>query len=487
MHGGLLYGISIGVCTGVALAFLFGSILPLAAGCLLLAIVLLIPAKKNRTLFIAVAVLCAAALGLARTDIFLQTEAQQNLALFAGERTEVSGVVVNNPERRDTTLHVHIEVKEVGGQTARGKLLALLPREAQVSYGDEVVVLGKIEAPQAFETDTGRIFDYPSYLRARGVSALMRYADVESQESHFSLQGQLFALKHIFTRSLERVFPEPENALLQGLLLGERRGLPQEFTNAFITAGLIHVVVLSGYNISIVSEGILRILSIFPRTVAFSAGGATMLLFVVMIGAGATAVRALVMGLIAIVARYFGRSAAALRALALAAAAMVLWNPATLLFDPSFVLSVLATFGLITLSPAVEEKLPKFLSRLPQIRSIAASTIAVQIFVLPALLYMTGVFSLFALPANMLALPAVPFAMGFGFLAGIAGFIHPVVALPAMVVADLLLRFMMFVATTVQSLPFSSAVLAVFPLWVAVVVYIPLTALAFRLYNRGEP
>jgi competence protein ComEC len=204
-----------------------------------------------------------------------------------------------------------------------------------------------------------------------------------------------------------------------------------------------------------------------------------------MIGGGATAVRALIMGLIAIVARYFGRPSAALRALALAAAVMVLWNPTSLLYDPSFILSILATFGLITLSSAVEAKLPRFLSRMPHIRSIAASTIAVQLYVLPALLYMTGVFSLFALPANILALPSVPFAMGFGFAAGLLGFVHPTAALPAAIITDALLRFMILVATSIQMLPFSASVVTTFPLWIAIVVYLPLTFFALWCYHSA--
>lgn len=486
MQGTLLYAGAIGVCAGVALAFLFGNSLPLAGLGLLFAIALLLTSRKHQMLFIAAA-LAAAALGLVRADLYLRTEAQENLSGFAGEKTEVVGVVVNDPERRDTTLHAHIEVSTIGGTQVRGKLLVQFPRDTQVSYGDMVSVVGKIEEPQAFETDTGRLFDYPSYLRARGISAVMRYAELESATTGgWSVFGALFSLKHAFTASLERIFPEPEGSLLEGLLLGERRGLPKELTSAFVASGLIHVVVLSGYNISIVADGVLRVFQFLPRAVGFSLGGATIFLFVVMIGAGATAVRALIMGLIAILARYFGRSSAALRALALAAAAMVLWNPTTLLFDPSFILSVLATFGLITLSPAVEKKLPSILSRAPHIRSIAASTIAVQIFVLPALLYMTGVLSLFALPANVLALPAVPFAMGFGFAAGLLGFVHPILALPAMFITDLLLRFMMLVATMAQLLPFSAAMLATFPLWIAITAYIPLTAWALYLYSRSE-
>src|SRR3989344_9552327 len=139
---------------------------------------------------------------------------------------------------------------------------------------------------------------------------------------------------------------------MEGMLLGERRGMPEEVTQSFILAGLIHIVVLSGYNISIVAEQVLRFFNLIARKrVALALGAVAIVLFVIMVGAGATALRAGVMGLIAILARVLNRPAAALRALAVAVFCMVLVNPATLLYDPSFVLSVLATFGLVTLSP----------------------------------------------------------------------------------------------------------------------------------------
>jgi competence protein ComEC len=187
------------------------------------------------------------------------------------------------------------------------------------------------------------------------------------------------------------------------------------------------------------------------------------------------------MGMIAILARYLERPTDALRALIVAAAGMALWNPPILLHDPSFILSVLATFGLITLSPSVE----RYFRYLPErfgLRSIAASTISVQIFVLPMLLYLTGILSFLSLPANMLALPVVPFAMLMGFLAGVAGLVHPLLAFPFTFVADMLLKWMMLVATTEHALPFSSAVVAAFPAWIVAVLYAPLTWFAMRRY-----
>lgn len=415
-------------------------------------------------------------------------ESQETLKSYIGSMSVVVGTVAADPDRRATALRAVVDVQMVNGHEARGKLLAVLPRETELAYGDTVDMRGTLELPQAFETDTGRVFDYPGYLRVHGVSALMQYATLRASEPGGpSVYRTLYDIKHAFMRSLEKLFAEPQGALMEGMLLGEKRGLPDATTQAFIVAGLIHVVVLSGYNISIVAEFVLRLFgAVLPRRYALVAGGVAIIAFALMAGAGAATVRASIMGLIAVLARYLKRPAAALRALFIAAAAMALWNPLVVLHDPGFILSVIATFGLITLSPWVET----YLKWIPMwkyfdLRSIAASTIAVQIFILPALLYMTGILSIFALPANILALPIVPAAMLLGFIAGLLGLIAPVLALVPALAADVLLRWMLGVANIAASLPSASATIAVFPAWVAVLVYIPLTVWAIYLYRQN--
>ncbi len=420
-----------------------------------------------------------------RITFLLQAEVAETLSRHIyDKRAVVSGVVVDDPEQRANSLHVYVAVSDIDGVKTNGTLLAILARDTGVSYGDKIELEGQIILPQSFETDTGRVFDYQNYLRVRGVSAIARYATLTQREpGPWSLQKSLFDFKHLFVSSLERIFHEPRSALLEGVLLGERRGLPKDINDAFITSGLIHVVVLSGYNIAVVANAVLYMTSFLPRTLGVGASGVLMVLFVVMTGAGATAVRACIMGLIAVLALYLRRPTAALRALVFAALGMVLWNPLVALYDPSFILSVLATFGLITISPTVE----KYLTRIPEylgLRSITASTIAVQMYVLPALLYFTGVLSFLSVPANFLALPVIPLAMLFGFLAGLLGLVYPLFALPFMILSDTLLRWILFVAQTAHLLPFSSTVLPAFPAWVVILAYVPLTWLAIRLYLK---
>ena len=391
-----------------------------------------------------------------------------------------------------------------------GLVLVSLPANTPLAYGDRVKVRGLLQAPQTFQTNTGREFDYPHYLQVQGVtSVVMRATLFARTPSDPSLVGTLFSLRHSFERSLERSISEPTAALLEGIELGDKSAMPKDLNQAFISSGLVHMVVLSGYNLSIVSEAVLRALSFLPQAAALSVGGVGMILFAIMTGGGAATIRALVMGLIAILARYFGRGADALRALAFAAAAMALWSPLSVLYDPSFLLSVLATLGLILLSPTVEGWVGGFLgglrkdphlNPLPEgeeagpaaptflanLRAIASSTISVQIFVLPALLYFTGIFSFVSIPANLLALPIVPFTMLAGFITGLCGLVSQSLAIIPALATTAALKWIMLVATTAAALPFATFTIPAFPAYFIAIAYIPLAWWALRVYLKKE-
>ncbi len=421
-----------------------------------------------------------------RVEFLLWSESKDTVPQYVGSTAVVVGTVADDPDQRETSLRVVIDVETVNGIAAEGKLLAMLPRESEVSYGERIDVRGSIEEPQAFEVEAGRMFDYPGYLRVRGVSSIMPRATLRSQEgAPWSVRGALYEIKSTFEDSLERTLPEPQGSLLKGILLGERGGFSSELIQLFVIAGLIHIVVFSGSNMAIVSEGIFRALGFLPRSIMYVVGAIAIVLFSMLAGGGAATIRAVIMGLIAIIARYLRRPAAALRALIVAATLMALWNPLVVVYDRGFVLSVLATFGLIALAPAVE----KYLRFVPaweryNVRSIVATTLAVEIFLLPALLYYSGVLSFISLPMNALVLPLIPFVMLAGFITGVLGIVHPVLALAPAFITDMLLRAILNTTEFAATLPFASTVVVPFPAWVAVVVYVPLFMIAVRSYRN---
>ncbi len=432
--------------------------------------------------------LFVATLFIYRVDFLLGQERSETVSSFSNTTAVVVGTVADDPDARDTTTRVVLSVSSINGKEGSGKVLVGLPKNFDVAYGDTLEVRGLVELPDNFLTETGREFDYKNYLHVRGVSTVIQHAVVRAQtHAGWSLRGTLFDIKHAFESSLERAMPEPEVSLMEGILLGERGGLSRELLQLFVVVGLIHIVVLSGSNVAIVSEGVFRILGAFlPRRATLVIGFAAIILFALMVGGGAATLRAVVMGSIAILARYLRRPEAALRALGIAGVAILLYNP-LYIFDQGFVLSMLATFGLIVLGQPIENRL----TRLPawvhfNLRSIVATTLAVEVFILPALLYYSGVLSFISIPANALLLPLLPLVMFLGFFAGVAGLVHPAFALVPALGADLLLKFLLWVVQTIGTLPYAATIVAPFPWWVAVFVYVPLAWLALTAYTKSS-
>jgi competence protein ComEC len=124
------------------------------------------------------------------------------------------------------------------------------------------------------------------------------------------------------------------------------------------------------------------------------------------------------------------------------------------------------------------------------LREIASTTLATQLTVLPLLLYQNGQLSLVALPANVLALVPVPFAMLASFIAAIGGMIASVapalggaavlVAFPAYV----LLTYIIDVAKFFASLPFASLSVSAFSAWWMFGAYAAMFAVLVYMHNR---
>src|SRR3989338_8133471 len=318
-------------------------------------------------------------------------------------------------------------------------------------------IRGTIKHHEAFSSNDGRIFDYPNYLKAKGITYQIFYPKVAMhgyERGHF-IRAKLFEVKHSFLERLSAVLPEPENALAGGILLGGKRTLGNEWTERFRITGIVHIIVLSGYNMTIIAEwlGVAFLFLGFYGNLAISAIG--IVGFALMTGAGATVVRAAIMALLVLLARLTGRTSTMGRALLVAGTIMVLHNPSILAFDPSFQLSFLAALGLVTVAPVLRERITIFRAH-PLIEEVVISTLATQIMVLPLLLYQTGLFSTVALFANFLVLPIIPVTMLFAFATGLAAFLRNAVAFIPALPTEILLAWILGIGKFGASLPFAA-------------------------------
>ena len=418
------------------------------------------------------------ALGILRYDLADRNRADPILDEKIGAQITLTGIINEEPDNREETTLLVVKLKEYHSadkkeSPLKSRALVSAPHYPNFSYGDLVEIRGRLDRPKPFIAEgRDKAFNYPSYLAREQIYYLVyepKLTLIERDRGNF-LKGKLFLIKSKFLQAVGEVLPEPENSLLAGVLVGTKQSLGQTILDQFRRVGIIHIVVLSGYNLTVVASFIMKLFSPLPRRLPLALGAFSIILFAIMTGGGATVVRASFMVLIALLGKATGRPYAAGRALIIAGLLMLLHNPKILVFDPSFELSFLATLGLIYIAPIFERRL-RFLTERFGIREITAATIGTQLAVLPLLLYQTGIFSLVSLPANLLVLPVIPPAMLFGFLAGLVSLLSPVVALPFAAVTYFLLVFVFSTAEQLGRLPFAAVTMKTFPFWLTVILY----------------
>lgn len=414
----------------------------------------------------------AFSLGLLRLDLAESLAVDPYLESLVGTEVSMAGVIKREPEARETTVHLYVE-------TDHGLILVKAPIGGDWRYGDRVSFTGDLEKPEEFETDLGRTFNYPGYLLARGVSYTVGRADVTWQGSGegWRFISAIFTMKRNFMDRLEQLLPEPAAGLGEGLLLGAKTALGEELETVFRRTGIIHIVVLSGYNIMIVVYFILFVLgAMFGRRWSTVFGVIGIMLFAIMVGLGASVVRASIMAALLLLLSLTGHVYVILRGLVLAGVVMLLINPYSLAFDVGFQLSFLATLGLIVAAPYLDQRLHLVPNRWLSVREFLVATLATQLFVLPLLLYQMGEFSVVAVLVNVLVLPMVPIAMLLTFLTGLVGLVSLPLSMPLAYVTYFSLSYIVTTAEWFSGLPFAAFSVPPFPF-----VFVPIGYLALGL------
>ena len=390
------------------------------------------------------------------------------LYAYVDQKIEVKGVVDEESVPGQYAQKLYTRVLVVQGKDVNGILLVSAPLSPAYKYGDEIDIKGTLRMPKDFEGSSGEPFAYIKYLEKSGVRFLLKATSVSKKNPHpvaLIAHGKgnpiidwLLSLKLLILTHIRRVLPSPESGLFEGLVLGENT-LPQKNQDDFRHAGIIHIVVLSGYNMTLVSEAIAGALSFLPFLAKLGGSATGVVLFAIMAGPSATVVRATLMVLLSILARATGRLYDVKRALWITAALMIMQNPLILFYDPSFQLSFLATFGLIYFSPMFQHLFSLgWLAKWPEwaLKEIMISTCATQVMVLPFLIHMTGYLSLISMVSNCAVLPFIPFAMAIGSFASAMTFISLKLAYLPVYFTYLILSYIVWAAHFFANVPYAS-------------------------------
>lgn len=433
---------------------------------------------KKKIFIVFIFFLIGGGFGILRYDASLQPYESRILDIFSENQTAVviHGKIISDPVVTPSFSEFIIEADYliIADHTLplQTRILVKANIYFDYEYGQSVIVRGILRKPTAFETDTRRIFDYASYLGKDDIYYTMSYVDAEIiDQGTKSIIRFLYTTKHTFLKSIYLFIPQPEAGLLAGVLFGQEGALTKEYDKKFRIVGLTHIVVLSGYNVSVVILVFMRLFAFLPRLPRASLAVVSIAFFALLVGAGSTVIRASIMAVFIVFAELLHRRYHIERALFIAGIGMIFWNPKILFFDISFQLSFLATYGLIVLSPWLEKKL-SFLPKLLLMRESAVATIAAQIMVLPLLLYTIGEFSIISPLVNVLVLFAVPLSMGVGFVTAVIGLIIPIMVPPFAFISTGLLSYQLIIVDLFSKGSFASLSFPPFHWSIMIIMYI---------------
>ncbi|TPW74488.1 ComEC/Rec2 family competence protein [Schumannella soli] len=227
--------------------------------------------------------------------------------------------------------------------------------------------------------------------------------------------GLLDALRSRFREAAARL-PGDGGQLLPGLAIGDTAELDAGLDDAMKVASLTHLTAVSGANCAVVVALVFGLLALLgaSRLVRVLGSGIALLGFVALVTPEPSVVRAAVMAGIVLLTLALGRPVRGLPVLGAAVLVLVIADPG-LARSYGFVLSVLATAGLLVLAPPLARRLERWM---PRFLALAiAVPLAAQLFCQPVLILLQPVLPLYGVPANLLTEPAAPIATVLGLAA----------------------------------------------------------------------
>jgi len=441
-------------------------------------------------------------LGTWRYQTFFAKIENSPIKNFIEKEITLIGLVDREPDIGEKSIKLETIVKEIIDETTthpppsqpsagplisrqiEDRILVTTRKYPKYQYGDKLKIVGKLEEPQTFEG-----FNYKDYLLKDGILAVMGFPEIELIGNNFGnpIVKPLFSLKNKLKESLNSVMSPPQSALLEALFFGDEENISKEWKEKFNLTGTRHITAVSGMNITIISALILNFLLFLGlwRQQAFYFSIVLITLYILMIGAPASAIRAGIMGILFLTAQYFGRISTGSRAIVFAATLMLFLNPLLLKLDIGFQLSFLAILGLIYLQPIFLDffkKIPNFF----QLRYSLAATLAAQFFTFPILIYNFGRISLISPLTNILIVPLLSIITILGFIFSFLGIIFQPIGQILSWPAWLFLTYILKIIDFSSKIPFTNLTFQNVSWIFLLISYLVLGLITWRLQEKQK-
>ena len=351
-------------------------------------------------------------LGLWRYGFSLPAGGPEQIYFYNNQRLELSGTIVSEPDERVDQVRYEVSDLAAGNRKLKGKLLLVGNLAPVYTYGDRLSFSCKLKAPKDRDD-----FSYSRYLARYNIYSICYFPPISQSRPALrqtlmeNFFGRIYQLKIYSRRLINRGLPEPEASLANGMILGDQKSLPTDLRTDFSRAGLSHIIAISGMNITIIAMFLswLMLALGLSRPAIFYFVSVLIILYIILIGAPASAVRAGLISCLMLLATRLGRLSKISNALLLAAAVMLLFSPRLLRDDLGFILSFLAIFSLVFFYEPLDQRLAAISGgRFNVLRQAVSLTLSAQILTWPVMAYNFSQISLVAPLANLAALWTLP-------------------------------------------------------------------------------
>ena len=388
-------------------------------------------------------VVCVALLGNSYGGLYRLSDSP--FRQWTGSSIELSGTVKEDPSKNQREATVYLSDIRVRTESLEGTLWTRVPIRYDIVRGDTVTLTGVVG--EGFGTFVATLNNAQIVHIERPVPG-----DVGRR------------VREWFSAGARAAIDEPYVSLGLGYLTGQKSALSESLTDALQIAGLTHIVVASGYNLTILVRLARRLFVRHSVFSAFWSAAGMIIAFVSVTGLSPSMTRAGLVSGLSLLAWRYGRRFHPLVLLPFAAMLTVVWQPSYAWGDVGWLLSFSAFFGVMILAPLLQAY---FFGRAPPgtLRQVLGETFSAQLATLPVIVVTFGVLSNVAIMANAMIVPLVPLAMLGTFLAGIFGLVLPAdIASFLATPVEWLLGYMVWCAEWWASLPWAQTELTV-PWW----------------------
>lgn len=379
-------------------------------------------------------------LGIWRYGVSVHLANPADVDFYNGKTALITGTVDDKPETSVKnqkliiqTEKIKIEKDNISVLSAKGKVLFYTSLYPSFKFGDRLEIECKLKLPEPYKD-----FAYDKYLARYDIYSICSFPKIRllNQGNGNILYEKIYGLNQKLVDVINYSMPAKEAGLASGIVLGERNGIDDKLNTAFSNLGLSHIVAISGMNTTILAGALMALfLGIrLNRKKAFYLTSLALFIFIILVGAPASAVRAGIMGILVLWAVSIGRVARLQNILIIAAFIMLLINPKLLRDDVGFQLSFLAVFAICYCLPIIEKFNEWMDSRqwsnystliLKAVLSILIMTSGIQLLTLPILAYNFSKISIVAPIANLFILWTQPPIMILSIASLMLGFLFP--------------------------------------------------------------